>query len=110
MTYIPPSMHNLSAQAPTAASASVGTITVAGGQEFRFATTMRKAFVQSHHDSGVMLYLSFNSTTASTTDWDIVLDAGDLVITPDGLCVDKITIFSDGAVVYGTGFVVRGWA
>ncbi len=93
----------------TAATAGSGTITNSGGQAFSWVQTQHKAYVQNHPSSGQTLYVVWNGTSASTTAWDVVLEAGKLAPSPDGITMDAVQVHASGAVTYGTDFVVKGF-
>lgn len=58
------------------------------------------------------MYVKWNASTASTTDWDDVLEPGDSSVFPGiprDAMVEKVAVWIDGTMTYLTDYQVRGW-
>lgn len=98
----------------TPSVAATGSNIAGGGASGAFTWTKprRKAIVFFHPDqtSTDRLYILCNASEASLTSWEAILKPGDYYVSPDGVLVDQIAVYSNEEQTYGTNFAVRGWA
>ena len=93
-----------------AAEAAVGT-TLGGAekQNYTWAKPRRKVIVQNAVGSGINIGVRFNADDAGAGVWDVLLQPGDFVVSPDGILIDNVSIYGTDAGTYGTNYSIKGW-
>ncbi len=88
------------------------TISAGNTAIWTFGAVARKVIVSNHPDSAAKLYIVWNAAAtgeASLTNWDAVLSARDYAVSPDGILIKTVDIYTDVDMTDQTNVQVRGW-
>jgi hypothetical protein len=100
--------------ASTAATETTAPVAATTSGKYTFAKPMRMVEVFNHPDSGQYLYVKWNADAAGKTTslFNCVIEPGGSAQFPGqvdaAVCV-KLGLWIDGALTYGTNYVVQGW-
>jgi hypothetical protein len=96
--------------APTAGTTTSTTIADMATANFSWEPKQSLVTIYNHYSSGTYFYVSFNSATASTTDYQFVCEPGQVLVSPSGVKTAQVTVYASGTgVTIGTGLTVLGW-
>lgn len=96
--------------APTAGTATSTTIADTATANFSWDPKQVFITIYNHKDSGSYLYVSYNATAAATDDYQFVCEPGQMLVSPVGVQIAQVTIYSSGATVtIGEDLTVLGW-
>jgi len=80
-------------------------------QLYTFAKKQSRILIQNAPSSPATLYVLFNGAAVTLLDWDLIVEAGDIVENPLGMTVNQVAIWATAAAKFMTTpaeFMVRG--
>jgi hypothetical protein len=99
----------------TSATETTAPVAATSSGLYSFSTAVSKAKVQVSPTASGKMWLKWNDDTAGKTaaaPWDDILEPGDSVVFPgasgDAL-VEKVAVWIDAAMTYGTDYTIQGW-
>jgi|GEM_PF-2910973 len=76
---------------------------------YSWNTMRRRVEIQNVPGHAAIMYVKWNGSTASATNYNRRLMPGDVVFSPAGLGISKVAVYFSADSPWGTNFTIQGW-
>lgn len=100
------------ASASVAATETTAPVAATTSGLYSWSSDQYKVVVFNHPAAADYLYIKWNADTCAKTGsgWDACVAPGAELVSPDGILVEKVAVWIDSAMTYGTNHVINGWS